>query len=299
MKPILDISEWQAGLDYPTLANQLSGVILRCGATGYGYSHTVFEDSRFEQHYQGFASTGIPIGIYFYAGACDQAKLEEEIALCKRVLSGKKITLPVYYDMEESNGDYGRLNRDIRTKLAVDFCNGIRDAGYKPGVYTYLSWAGSMVDMRAFDASVSVWMAQYYSECQYRDRHELWQYTSDGSLSGGNGQRLDLSHVIDEAWFNSLAGTATTGPDPIETHEPTKEYIDMQIQVLRLGDEGNLVKALQGILQANGFDLEYCGGCDGIFGEGTEYAVKCYQRIHGLDIDGIVGQETWGSMLSN
>jgi hypothetical protein len=49
------------------------------------------------------------------------------------------------------------------------------------------------------------------------------------------------------------------------------------------------VRELQRILNQEGFGL----GTDGMFGRETEMAVKRYQRDHGLDDDGIVGEMTW------
>lgn len=36
---------------------------------------------------------------------------------------------------------------------------------------------------------------------------------------------------------------------------------------------------------------------DGIFGPNTEQAVKRYQRMRGIRVDGIVGEQTWGHLL--
>ena len=49
------------------------------------------------------------------------------------------------------------------------------------------------------------------------------------------------------------------------------------------------VRELQRILNQEGFGL----GADGMFGRETEMAVKRFQRDHGLDDDGIVGEMTW------
>lgn len=303
MKPILDISEWQTGLNYAQLAKQIDGVIIRCGATGYGDTHAVFEDSRFEEHYNGFKAQGVPIGVYFYAGAPTEAKVAEEAALVARVLRNKKIDLPVYYDIEEQKSDYGRLQPYTRTQLALSWCRQIYEAGYQPGIYTYLGYT-NLLNMGAFNG-LPVWMAQYYDTCQYNGPYQIWQYTSDGVLSGASC-RLDLSKVIDTEWYKRII-SGTVGPEPIQTQkpepepepEPLPEMNEIQVMTIGIGDSGNLVKSVQGILEANGFDLEYCGGCDGVFGQGTEYAVKSYQKMHGLDIDGIVGRQTYGAMLSN
>lgn len=59
--------------------------------------------------------------------------------------------------------------------------------------------------------------------------------------------------------------------------------------LLKKGSHGKDVKTLQRILHLYE---------DGIFGVMTEEAVKEYQRQHGLTADGIVGDKTWATMLS-
>lgn len=54
--------------------------------------------------------------------------------------------------------------------------------------------------------------------------------------------------------------------------------------VLRLGSKGQKVKELQNLLNIIS---------DGIFGRGTESAVKNFQNENGLVVDGIVGPVTW------
>ena len=61
---------------------------------------------------------------------------------------------------------------------------------------------------------------------------------------------------------------------------------------VQLGSQGADVSALQEILNKNGYSLSV----DGIFGEKTQTAVKDYQQKNGLDVDGIVGVNTWTSL---
>ena len=60
--------------------------------------------------------------------------------------------------------------------------------------------------------------------------------------------------------------------------------------LLRYKSRGTKVKELQEALNELGFDT---GIPDGIFGRGTERAVKDFQRSVGLDDDGVVGNMTW------
>jgi peptidoglycan hydrolase-like protein with peptidoglycan-binding domain len=60
-------------------------------------------------------------------------------------------------------------------------------------------------------------------------------------------------------------------------------------RTLRRGDQGADVYYLQGRLGV---------AIDGKFGPGTESAVRTYQGTHGLSPDGVVGPNTWRSLLA-
>ena len=62
----------------------------------------------------------------------------------------------------------------------------------------------------------------------------------------------------------------------------------------RKGARGKITALIQERLNAKGFN---CGAVDGIFGSGTEAAVKAFQRAMGLTADGIVGVDTWRKLL--
>ena len=61
---------------------------------------------------------------------------------------------------------------------------------------------------------------------------------------------------------------------------------------LQTGSTGDEVRDLQQTLSALGYPLE----ADGIFGRGTEHAVRAFQSDHGLPADGIVGPITLGAI---
>lgn len=64
---------------------------------------------------------------------------------------------------------------------------------------------------------------------------------------------------------------------------------------LKTGSKGNEVKALQEFLISQGYDVGKTGA-DGIFGANTSAAVRKYQQDKGLEVDGIVGSQTWGAI---
>lgn len=59
------------------------------------------------------------------------------------------------------------------------------------------------------------------------------------------------------------------------------------------GSTGSMVSQIQTVLKTQGF---YGGNVDGVFGSGTEKALKGFQREYGLEADGKAGAETLKAM---
>ena len=100
--------------------------------------------------------------------------------------------------------------------------------------------------------------------------------TADGDFGSGTEQA-----VKDFQKANGLAVDGIAGPDTF-TALGLHELI-----LLRKGSRGDAVKTLQ-----EGLGI----GADGIFGGGTEKAVKEFQTANGLDGDGLAGPETLAKM---
>lgn len=64
---------------------------------------------------------------------------------------------------------------------------------------------------------------------------------------------------------------------------------------LKNGDDNDAVRLLQSKLKAYGF---YTGSVDGDFGDGTEEAVKAFQRANGLKADGKAGSDTLNKLFA-
>jgi hypothetical protein len=67
----------------------------------------------------------------------------------------------------------------------------------------------------------------------------------------------------------------------------------MALPVLKRSNKGDAVFLWQNFLVGKGL----LDQADGIFGQDTEDATKAYQRSHGLEDDGIVGNQTYGKAL--
>lgn len=66
--------------------------------------------------------------------------------------------------------------------------------------------------------------------------------------------------------------------------------------LFRRGSSGDSVVAIQTKLRELGL---YAGPLDGLFGGGTEAAIKNYQTKSGLTVDGEVGPKTWAALFPN
>ena len=83
------------------------------------------------------------------------------------------------------------------------------------------------------------------------------------------------------------------GQGPEQDQTPVV-MVGVRAEQLQLGSEGEIVRALQMLLNGRGFPCT----ADGIFGKKTLAAVRAFQARKGLTVDGIVGSATWGKLLN-
>ncbi len=60
------------------------------------------------------------------------------------------------------------------------------------------------------------------------------------------------------------------------------------------GDQGQDIASIQGQLNALGYNV---GSADGDFGDATANAISDFQRDRGLDVDGVIGAETYRALM--
>lgn len=72
--------------------------------------------------------------------------------------------------------------------------------------------------------------------------------------------------------------------------------VSISFPTIRKGDTGTAVKVLQLALVAYEYNIGKYGP-DGEFGSDTENAVKRFQKNSGIEVDGIVGRDTWSKLM--
>lgn len=83
-------------------------------------------------------------------------------------------------------------------------------------------------------------------------------------------------------------------PTPPRPTIPQKGFVDVKLPVLSMGDRGGTVRSLQTLLVVKAGQSI---AIDGIFGSRTLDAVKNVQRFFRLNVDGIVGGQTWPTLF--
>lgn len=117
----------------------------------------------------------------------------------------------------------------------------------------------------------------YYLNARYYDS-KIARFLSEDTYRGEPNDPLSLN-LYTYALNN-----------PIKYIDPTGHY------VLQNGSRGDDVKNVQEMLDKLGYNT---GGADGIFGKNTQAAVIQYQRDHGLQVDGIIGNQTLTTLQTN
>jgi peptidoglycan hydrolase-like protein with peptidoglycan-binding domain len=113
---------------------------------------------------------------------------------------------------------------------------------------------------------------------------------------------LEVDGIVGTLTWAALFNEGDDGEDdshevpqePETPAEPAVKYTRLLKNTGKPYMNGADAKAVQTALLAAGYDPK---GVDGSFGPNTEAAIKAYQAKNGLEVDGIVGPETWAKLM--
>lgn len=188
----VDVSYWQANGSNWTKA-KAEGVdfaILRVSYTSLDRFKTN-NDTHFSTHYSKLRKAGVDlIGVYAYSQAKseDEAAAEARFAIRRLKALGigpEDLELPVYMDYEFGGGRLlPTISKTRATNCAKAFCEVIRNAGYKPGIYASTNFYRYYVNTKSLGSDVDVWCAQYYYKNTLSPVYSKWQYSSTANIDG-------------------------------------------------------------------------------------------------------------------
>ncbi len=233
----IDVSEFQGTVDWNKVkAAGVKFAILRCG---FGENVESQDDKQFAANAAACERVGIPYGVYLYSYSTDVGHAKSEADHVKRLVQGKKLTYPVFYDMED-NDTLGKCPASVIGDIAEAFCNEIIKAGYKVGIYANLYWLNNKLTDARFD-QWEKWVAQYYKECQYEKPYVGWQYSSTGRVDG----------VIGNCDMNFFYKDYTSGDD-----KPPKDKTVNELAEEVIAGKWGIDKERKERLTAAGYDYD-------------------------------------------
>ena len=307
----IDVSEFQGKIDWEKVKNDgIEFAILRCG---YGMDFSNQDDVEYERNANECERLGIPYGVYLmsYANTVEKARSEAKHVL--RLIEGRKISLGVWHDIED-NGTSGAINKETLTNIINTFCNTIKNAGHRVGVYANLNWLENKIEKTIKD-NYDIWVAQYYSKCEYEGKYIMWQHTSSGKVNGIS-TNVDINILYEDLPVinnNDNNNSKTNNSEIVKSLQRAlnKDYncgldVDGIIgplttkavnnNMVRNFTVGEFAKWVQERLIAKGYSLNEFG-VDGRYGNESEKKVKEFQANCGIDVDGIVGINTVNRLI--
>lgn len=275
---------------------------------------------------------------FSYALSVEMAAKEAEyaVAQARKYWQRCPIAFDLEYDTVRYARSKGvNIDKQLATNMAIAFLQVVKDAGHIPVIYTNEDYMRNYFDLSAVIATVGevyIWYARYGLSSLPANRVEIadiWQYTSSGSIPGISG-KVDLNKVYADLYLSTQAVETTAAQDTCNINilnfqhaanedgyrdqkgrklvEDGKDgtntqYVRRQITLrAKLGflrierSTGEVVRWVQIRLnEILGAGLEITGEYD----SATVKAVKEFQRLYNLVVDGVAGYNTLQVLFYN
>ena len=276
----IDVSAFQGTIDWSRVrADGVAFAFIRVGGR-FAQSGKLYADSHFDENIKNSTAQNIHTGVYFFSQAITEAEAEEEADYTINKIKGYAVDCPVVIDTESLDNSRGNaMTRAQRTAVMKAFCNRVKEAGYEPMIYASTSWANNQLDMSQLSA-YRLWVAQYYSVCQYEGTYDAWQYTSSGKVDGVSGS-CDMNHGYAAWWSDGIESVTTK--QAVATKPASNITKTLTSTLLTITQQQLFLKT---------YFYYYKGAIDGIKGTGTISGIKAFQKAQGLTVDGIWGPNT-------
>lgn len=186
----IDVSVFNGTINWQVAKNYgIDYAILRIGYRGWGSSGSLNLDAKFKENARNAISSGMPIGVYFFSQAVNAEEGVQEASKCIQWLKEFDIPIqyPIYIDSELSTaraeaGKDGRadnISKAARTAAVKAFCDTVRNAGYRAGVYANTSWFQTELEFSQL-SSYEIWVASWnISQPALNGNWQMWQFSGD------------------------------------------------------------------------------------------------------------------------
>lgn len=191
----IDVSKHNGKIDWNAVKSSgVDYVIIRCAYRGSS-TGALITDPNFHTNIKGATAAGLKVGIYVFSQAVNEVEAVKEASLAVSLAQGYKLTYPIFIDTEASGGRADKIDTATRTAVVNAFCQTVKNAGYKTGIYASKAWYEQKLNMGSL-GGYTIWLAQYAAAPTYSGKYHMWQYSSKGTISGINGKvDLNLSYL--------------------------------------------------------------------------------------------------------
>lgn len=229
-----DISAWQGNIDIRALSSQVDFFIFRSHA---GLS----QDSKADRNIKLAIECGKPYGLYIYSYALNHDRAVQEankvIALANSYSVKPKFLV---IDIEDADG-YKKKNGMPSNATLQDICTTectmFEKAGYYAMIYASSSWFNNQLrGLNRFDKWVAHWPVSggrqkgmsTSPDGENANNCGIWQFTSEGRLSGYNGN-LDMNYLYKDVILGG--STQPVNPQPAPSNTPTESTLELVARV--------------------------------------------------------------------
>lgn len=179
----IDVSSWQDIIDWKRVKSAgIDFAILRS-------SFYIRKDKTFEYNIAEAQKAGVMVGVYHYCYATTVLEAREEARYFLSVIEPYELDLPVILDFEDPSQE--DLGKSRLTAIAKAFLDEIKNAGYDPMLYANKHWLTTLLDMDKL-SEYDLWLAEWRTSPTYGGDFGIWQFSSEGKVSGIRGD-VDLN----------------------------------------------------------------------------------------------------------
>lgn len=310
----IDISMHNGSINFGAVKNSGVNVVIIKATEGVQYV-----DPYLTTHYNGAKAQGLNIGFYHFMS--EKTDPSQQAIDFWNAIKEKQFNVMPCLDIETNS--WGRSSKQI-TDRCLEFLNKFKAlSGLSCMIYTGGYFGRDSLDSRI--KNYPGWIAHYGVNTPMTTGFNVigHQYTESGKINGVNGN-VDLNNFTDKIFIsaNKINNSSNSNRYTSTIYGKHSLISSLQQEITRQGfgnlyadgiagdntlysaptckpnARGGITKIIQQMLINIGYPVGNYGA-DGVFGNGTETAVKALQKDCNLNPDGIVGKETWKALFRN
>lgn len=190
----IDVSSFSGRINWKVAANQgIEFAMIRLGGRGYGESGGLYTDDCAAYNLENADMARLKVGGYFFSQALNEKEAREEAEYVLNILNGRKLKLPIAYDLETLDNTETRvdnLSESQALKNAAAFRKELESYGYKTVIYIEKN---SVISADRLKKS-EIWYSDFGKP--YENDYYMLQYSKQGKISGIEGS-VDLNVIYE------------------------------------------------------------------------------------------------------